>query len=152
MRVGIDDFAARLFGPADEFELPAIGANVTLGSLSSLFKRGDQKAELMNPISGVVVARNPKVIERGAEAVDAPYGQGWLLLLEPAKLQRDLNMLISGNAIAPWLEQESQRLSDLLTADTGQRLAATGGRVLPDVYGAVPGLDWDQLVQEFLRA
>ena len=150
VRVGLDDFAARLFGPADGFSLPPIGASVSLGAPCSAFSRGGKQAALQTPLNGVVVARNPKVMERAAQVVDGPYNQGWLLLLEPVKLQRDLTGLISGSRVPQWLEEESQRLSDILTADSGQRLAATGGRVLPDVYGAVPGLDWDQLVDNFL--
>jgi glycine cleavage system H lipoate-binding protein len=151
VRVGIDDFAARLFGPSDGFELPPLGANISLGGMSSAFHRGGKSAGLVDPIMGVVVARNPRIMRDGELALDAPYGQGWLLVLEPSKLQRDLGGMISGNAVEPWLESESQRLSDFLTTDTGQRLAATGSRVLPDVYGSVPGLDWDHLVESFLR-
>jgi glycine cleavage system H lipoate-binding protein len=151
VRIGLDDFGARVFGPSKGFDLPLIGANVSLGGVSCALRRDDRQAGLTDPLSGIVVARNPKALERGSDAISSPYGQGWLLLLEPAKLQQDLGRMIPANSASSWFEKESQRLSDMLTADTGQRLAATGGRVLPDVYGSVPGLDWDKLVKEFLR-
>ncbi|MCB2191905.1 MAG: glycine cleavage system protein H, partial [Deltaproteobacteria bacterium] len=103
-----------------------------------------------SPIEGVVVARNPKVLDNPAEANELPYGEGWLLLVEPIRLQRDLKGMHRGEDSVAWMEQESQRLSDLITHDTGQRLAATGGRMVPDIYGAVPGLDWQHLTDEFL--
>ena len=151
VRVGLDDFAARLFGPADSFDLPAIGDNVNLDTVGCSFERAGNRARLLNPLTGVVVARNPRVMEQGAEVVNSPYGQGWLLLIEPTAMQRDLNNLISGDAASSWLEQESQHLSDFFNAGSGQRLAATGGRVLPDLYGSVPGLDWKVLAGTFLR-
>ncbi len=58
--------------------------------------------------------------------------------------------MLRGEEGVTWMEHESQRLTDLITADTGQRLAATGGHMVPDIYGAVPSLDWKQLVKEFL--
>lgn len=150
VRVGLDDFAARLFGPADEFRLPELGMAVRGGGLELGFSRRGKQARAASPVEGVVVARNPEVLEKASEAHDSPYGGGWLLLLEPTRLQRDLRGLVFGEKSLVWMEQEAQRLSDVITADTGQRLAATGGRVVPDVYGAVPNLDWNHLVKEFL--
>jgi glycine cleavage system H lipoate-binding protein len=150
VRVGLDDFAARLFGPADEFRLPQLGMAVRGGGLEFGFSCQGNQARAASPIEGVVVARNPEVLDHASQAHDSPYGGGWLLLLEPTRLQRDLNSLVSGDKSLGWMEHEAQRLSDVITADTGQRLAATGGRVVPDVYGAVPGLDWNHLVKEFL--
>ena len=151
VRVGLDDFAARLFGPADGFELPEIGARVELGGSGPAFWRDGHQARLVNPFTGIVVARNPCVLASGADVVNSPYDHGWLLLLEPLKLQRDMSGLLGDEQVPPWLGREFQRLSDHLNAETGQRTAATGGQVVPDVYGAMPGLDWDRLVDNFLR-
>lgn len=150
VRIGLDDLAARLFGPADEFRLPQLGMAVTGGGKELAFSRAGHQARAASPIEGVVVARNPKVLDNPAEANHLPYGEGWLLLVEPIRLTRDLKGMHTGEDGVAWMEQESQRLSDLITADTGQRLAATGGRMVPDIYGAVPGLDWQHLVHEFL--
>lgn len=151
VRVGLDDLAARLFGPADEFRLPHLGMAVRGGGLEIGFSRRGNQARAASPLEGVVVARNPEVLSRAGKAQQAPYEEGWLLLLEPTRLQRDLKNLLTGETSLAWMEGEAQRLSDLLTRDTGQRLAATGGRVVPDVYGSVPGLDWNQLVMKFLN-
>ena len=150
VRIGLDDLAARLFGPADEFRLPQLGMAVTGGGKELAFSRGGRQARAASPIEGVVVARNPKVLQNPAAANQLPYDEGWLLLVEPIRLQRDLKGMHTGEEGVAWMEHESQRLSDLITTDTGQRLAATGGRMVPDIYGAVPGLDWKHLVHEFL--
>ena len=123
---------------------------VTGGGKELGFSRDGRQARAASPIEGVVVARNPNVLENPAEANHQPYDDGWLLLVEPIRLQRDLKGMHTGEDGVAWMEQESQRLSDLITADTGQRLAATGGRMVPDIYGAVPGLDWQELVKAFL--
>jgi hypothetical protein len=33
-----------------------------------------------------------------------------------------------------------------------ERLAATGARAINDIYGHIPGIDWDKLVSKFLGA
>ena len=152
VRVGIDDFAARLFGPADEYRLPELGMAARGGGLELAFSRQGNTARAACPVEGVVVARNPKVLKHADEVNQDPYDEGWLLLLEPTRMQRDLKGLKTGEQSVQWMEHEAQKLSDMLTADTGQRLAATGGRVINDVFGAAPNLDWNKLVNSFLKS
>jgi hypothetical protein len=49
------------------------------------------------------------------------------------------------------MDDEASRLTDMIAEETGHRLAATGGRAVSDIYGQVPGLDWDELRSSFLR-
>ncbi|MCB2190838.1 MAG: hypothetical protein KQI62_04690, partial [Deltaproteobacteria bacterium] len=63
VRIGLDDLAARLFGPADEFRLPQLGMAVTGGGKELAFSRSGHQARAASPIEGVVVARNPKVLD-----------------------------------------------------------------------------------------
>ncbi len=151
VRVGMDDFASCLFGRADGYRLPNLGQAARGGGLELAFSRQGQLARAICPVEGVVVARNPAALKGGDCVVESPYQGGWLLLLEPARLQRDIMGLHHGEDSLGWMEHESQRLSDLISADTGQRLAATGGHAVRDIYGAAPGLKWDRLVSEFLQ-
>ncbi len=151
LRVGLDDLAARVFGPADEFRLPRLGEAVRGGGAELAFSRGGRQARALCPVEGVVVASNPQALKRPPEMCRSPYLEGWLLLIEPVRMQRDLLGLMTGDDGVDWMTEESQRLSDLITAESGQRLAATGGRVVADVFGSVPGLNWHHLVDKFLR-
>jgi hypothetical protein len=49
-----------------------------------------------------------------------------------------------------WMETESQNLMELLGDDYAQ-LAATGGRLIDDLVGQIASLDWDTLVERFLK-
>ena len=151
IRVGVDDLTARLFGPADEYRLPELGMAARGGGLELAFSRSGHQARAACPVEGVVVARNPEVLKHPEAANRHPYEEGWLLLLEPTRMQKDLKGLRTGEESVAWMESEAQRLSDLITAETGQRLAATGGRVVEDVFGAATNLDWDALVDGFLK-
>lgn len=83
VRVGLDDFASRLFGKADEFRLPGLGEAVRGGGRELGFSRQGNQARAVCPVEGVVVARNPAALRGGGCVADSPYQDGWLLLLEP---------------------------------------------------------------------
>lgn len=150
IRVGLDDFAARLFGPAESLELPALGAAVSLGQPEMALLRDGRKADLTSPVRGIVVAQNPKLRTQPELVNQSPYGAGWLMILQPASMIKDLRYMLFGRQVEEWLEGEAGRLADLVDRESGYRLAATGGRVVNDIYGSVPDLDWSELEREFL--
>ena len=101
-------------------------------------------------MNGVVVALNNKLSEMPSLANQMPYSGGWLAVVKPTRLARDLRNLLFGNEAQAWIDSEAQRLDDMLQADREYRLAATGPRALEDIYGSVDGLHWDELTREFL--
>jgi glycine cleavage system H lipoate-binding protein len=149
VRVGLDDFALRLLGPADAFVLPELGAAVKAGQAELVLKRGEKVASFVSPVDGVVVAVNHKVLERASLANESPYEEGWLVVIEPTRLQPNLRNLLFEEEAGSWTEAEVGRLAALVSQDVEHQLAATGGRAIEDIYGNVKGLDWDQLVREF---
>jgi glycine cleavage system H lipoate-binding protein len=150
LRVGLDDFSLHLLGPLEGFDLPELGAVVRQGEPGWGFSRGDNQARVLSPVDGIVVSVNPEIKRSAAAAGETPYGEGWLMLVKPTRLQPNLRNLLYGEEVEYWLEDESARLSKL-AADSGEyRLAATGGRVLDDLVTRIPGLGWKRLVQEFL--
>ncbi len=152
VRVGLDDLAARLFGPPDHCKLPPLGRGLRGGGAEIAFDRDGHYARAICPVEGVVVARNPDVARQPSLVGQSPYARGWLLLIEPTRLVKDVKKLLIDEDAFEWMENEALRLADMITGDTGMRLAATGGRVVEDVYGSVPELSWERLAKEFLRA
>ncbi|MEW5724561.1 MAG: hypothetical protein AB1896_15730 [Thermodesulfobacteriota bacterium] len=150
VRVGLDDFATRLFGPFDRFSLPKLGSTVGQGQPGFGLTREELTAECLSPIEGVVVAVNAKAAGPGRPPVQDPYGQGWLMVIEPIRLRLGLRNLLFEEESQAWLEDEAARLTSMIAQETGYRLAATGGRALPDIYGQVPDIGWEHLTREFL--
>ena len=83
---------------------------------------------------------------------DDPYGDGWLFVLEPITPINALNLdiLISGNKSMKWMEQEFQELLKLM-GPKYEKLAATGGELVSDLFGRFPEIGWERLVKTFLR-
>ncbi|MCF8061330.1 MAG: glycine cleavage system protein H [Deltaproteobacteria bacterium] len=151
VRVGLDDFASRLFGPLDAFQLPGLGATVGQGEPGFGMVRGNLTAGGLSPLEGVVVAVNPKAAGNGPPPEDSPYDDGWLMVIEPVRMRGGLRNLFFEEEGLAWMEDEVARLTSMIAEETGYRLAATGGRALGDIYGRVPGLEWDRLRSAFLR-
>jgi glycine cleavage system H lipoate-binding protein len=151
IRIGLDDFASRLLGPQDEIKLPKLGSKVQQGGPQAVLRRSAHEAEVLSPVDGTVLAVNPKVAGSARTANDAPYADGWLMVIQPSGLRKNLKNLLFGEEGMAWMDDESMRLTSLLSDETDYRLAATGGEAISDIYGNVPAIGWDRLVNEFLR-
>ena len=64
--------------------------------------------------------------------------------------KRNLKGLYYGNESIQWMEQESQKLLNLMGPEY-EELAATGGQPIGDVFGNFPELGWELLAKTFLR-
>lgn len=151
VRMGLDDFSARLLGPLDQIRLPELGTRLQKGSPGIGLSRNRFTRELAPPVQGVVVARNPLVLKQAGRVNPSPYQEGWLLVVEPLRLRADLKKLISGKESIAWMERESGRLAARLTGQTQYKLAATGGRAIPDIFGQLQEAQWDEMADEFLN-
>lgn len=150
IRVGIDDFASRMLGPQDEIKLPKLGDTLDQNRPQATLRRDDHEADALSPVDGKVLAVNSKVTSRAGIANQSPYADGWLMVLQPTNLRKNLKNLLFGIESLAWMDDEAARLSALLSDETDYQLAATGGEAINDIYSAVPTIGWDRLVKEFL--
>jgi glycine cleavage system H lipoate-binding protein len=148
VRVGLDDFSQKLLGPADEVRLPEIGKVYYQDHLCMALFRQGQKASFEAPVDGAIEAINPKVRQNPRLIHDDPYGEGWLFMVKPVNLRRNLENLLSGEDVVIWIDKESQRLLNLMDTRAGVTLP-DGGAIADDVYGNYQELGWRPLVQEF---
>ena len=79
VRVGLDDFAARVVGQIDQIDLPARGRWLRQGERGWTIGRGSHRFEMLSPIEGEVVEVNPEVLRDPSLAHEDPYGVGWLV-------------------------------------------------------------------------
>jgi glycine cleavage system H lipoate-binding protein len=150
IRIGFDDFLVRLFGAVQELRLPPLGAELLQDQVGWSFGRDNQRAAVLAPVSGTVLAVNHRALEHPEITHHDPYQVGWLFVLEPDLPKRNLKRLYYEREGFQWMEMESQKLLALLGPEYEQ-LAATGGEALKDFYGGFPHLGWDKLVRTFLQ-
>jgi glycine cleavage system H lipoate-binding protein len=149
VRVGMDDFSQKIFGPADEIDFPEIGNVYYQNHVCMALVREGHKAKILAPVDGLIEEINPRVRQQPRLIHDDPYNEGWLFLIKPINLKYNLASLHYGETNAAWIDQESHRLLNLLDTEVGVTLPS-GGEVIDDVYGNFPKLGWRRLVREFL--
>jgi glycine cleavage system H lipoate-binding protein len=150
VKIGIDDFVARLFGPSDTIRLPAVGEFLMQGEAGWELNRNDQRAPMASPVSGIVFSVNDRIKTQPRIAHDDPYEEGWLFLLNPVSLKVNMKELYQEKESAQWIEMENRKLLKLMGPEY-ERLAATGGELIDDIYGNFPEIKWNRLVKTFLH-
>jgi glycine cleavage system H protein len=146
VRVGIDDFAAKLVGSSKKIELPTRGQWVRQGQKIFSFKDGDRKIELVSPIEGTVVEINEAALQSPGMTREDPYGDGWLIEVHSPDAKTNFRNLLSGATARRWMEEAAARLRAMVPAPAGA-FAQDGGVISDDVLSLI--LDWRAAVQEF---
>ena len=150
IRIGFDDFMVKLFGTLSEIIFPPLGSTLKKDQAGLLFSRADREAAAFSPITGTVLAVNDKARKNPGIVHEDPYHEGWLCILEPNMPKQNIKGLFYGKDSLEWTDRESQKLLHLIEPEY-QRLAATGGEPVDDVYGRFPQVGWDVLAKTFLR-
>ena len=150
IRVGMDDFALKLLGIADGYELPLMGKELNPGKPSWGLRRRGLTADVLSPLGGVIVEVNPKVREAPAAANREPYGEGWLFLIRTPDVKDAVKPLMTDRQTMGWMKSEVDQLERMIETVAGP-LAADGGTFAEDIYGHLPGLGWERLTKTFLR-
>ena len=96
VRIGVSDFAQDELGDVVYVELPAEGDEITKGEEFGVVESIKAVSDLYAPLSGTVVEVNEELFDRPELVNDDPYGDGWMLTVEPS---------------------DEDELDDLLTAD-----------------------------------
>jgi glycine cleavage system H lipoate-binding protein len=150
VRVGLDDFALRLLGPLDRIEAPLMGKEVRRNRADISLSRGTNAAEILSPVSGVVTASNLELRDRGNLANQDPYTDGWVMCLHSTDLRQDLRELMIGDQASDYLDNEINRLYQVIEEEAGP-LAADGGYLGDDIYGNLAPNIWKRLTRQFLH-
>jgi glycine cleavage system H protein len=82
-RVGITDYAQEALGDVVYVSLPEVGASVTAGSACGEVESTKSVSDLYAPITGTVTARNDALDDQPELINSDPYGEGWIIEIEP---------------------------------------------------------------------
>lgn len=145
--VGLDDFGHRLVGAVDGIELPTAGQAVEQGAAAVTLDAGGKRIGLLSPVDGEVVAVNPAA----ATSPDvAPYGEGWLFKVRPARWARDAAQLLTGDAARNWVEEQARMLAARLSPEP-VALMQDGGAPVHGIAREIDPEHWDDVAREFFR-
>lgn len=105
--IGVTDFAQKLAGTIKRVvtleEEDEIVQDKPIGTLSS----GKWTGKLYAPVSGEIVEVNEDIEDEPNLINDDPYGEGWVLKVEPSNLEGDLaNLIKVGPEFEVWMKAE----------------------------------------------
>lgn len=150
IRVGLDDFALKVLGQADAFDLPLMGKELDQNKVGWGLKRKHNLADVLSPIDGVIMEVNSKVRENPKLANHEPYGEGWLFMVRTPDIKGTMKKLMVDQDSLTWMNGEVKNLETMIEEVAGP-LAADGGYLADDIYGNLPDLGWDNLTKKFLK-
>jgi glycine cleavage system H protein len=103
VRVGITDFAQDALGDIVYVQLPEPGTDVAAGDAFGEVESTKSVSEIYAPLSGRVTARNEALADSPDLINTDPYGEGWLVELEPGD-PASLSQLLDADGYAKLTE------------------------------------------------
>jgi glycine cleavage system H protein len=148
VRVGLDDFGARLAGKVDEITLPKRGQWIRQGQKFATLVRDGQKAELVSPVEGEITSVNESLLSNIGLMNSDPYGQGWFVSVISPDLAISFRNLLNGSLARKWMAEASSRLQTEIPALAGA-VAQDGGLAVHDLTVQMPDTKWAEITREF---
>lgn len=104
--VGITDYAQGQLGDVVFLELPEVGATVTGGEPMGVIESTKSVSDIYSPVSGAVVEANVDCRDNPAAVNQDPYGEGWLVIIDPTDLL-DFDSLLGPEEYESFVAEES---------------------------------------------
>jgi glycine cleavage system H protein len=83
VRVGITDFAQDALGDVVYVDVPEVGTQVTAGQPFGEVESTKSVSDVYAPVSGTVLERNDALSDTPELVNRDPYGDGWMVLIDP---------------------------------------------------------------------
>ena len=148
VRVGIDDFGARLAGKLDAIELPKRGQWIRQGQKFAALIRDGQSTDLVSPVEGEVTNVNEALLSDTTLSNMDPYGQGWFVSVISPDLHISFRNLLNGSLARKWMADAASRLQARMPALAGA-VAQDGGVAVHDITMQMPAEKWGEITREF---
>ena len=84
VRVGITDFAQDALGDVVYVDLPEVGSAVQAEAPFGEVESTKSVSDVYSPITGTITEKNLAIDDRPELVNEQPYGDGWLVVIEPA--------------------------------------------------------------------
>jgi len=101
-RIGITDYAQKQLREIVFAELPSAGDTLKIGDPFGTLESVKAVSDLIAPLSGTIDEVNKEAGSRPELLNEDPYGEGWLLILSPTDLKKELKELMDFDKAVEW--------------------------------------------------
>ncbi len=98
VRIGVTDYAQKQLKEIVFVELPGVGSKVSQGESFGAVESVKAVSDLVAPVSGTVVEQNDEAEGSPEKINEDPYGEGWVIVVDPSDLEAELKNLLDFNA------------------------------------------------------
>jgi glycine cleavage system H protein len=84
VRVGITDYAQDALGDVVYVDVPEVGSIVKAGEPFGEVESTKSVSDVYSPVNGTVVERNARLADAPELVNQDPYGEGWMIAIQPA--------------------------------------------------------------------
>jgi glycine cleavage system H protein len=153
VRAGIDDFAAKLIGEAEEVNLPQRGQWIRQGQKVWSFRVNGELVEMVSPIEGTVADVNDEVIRHPETLTADPYGNSWLMTVQSPDAKTNFRNLLTGTMARNLAADSAKKLAAYIPQTHGNlALAQDGGKAHGDIKNQIPADKYIEITKEFFLA
>jgi len=103
--IGVTDFAQEELGDIVFVELPEVDEEFDKGDSFGVLESVKAVSDTFIPVSGRVIEVNEDLLDNPERINDDPYGEGWLIKIDPAD-DSELDELLSAEEYADFIEEE----------------------------------------------
>jgi glycine cleavage system H protein len=107
IRVGITDYAQDALGDVVYVDVPEPGTEVHAGQPFGEVESTKSVSDVFSPVTGVVRERNPALVDTAELVNQAPYGDGWIAVIE-ASDPAEFGTLLEAPAYREYVEGLSE--------------------------------------------
>ena len=86
VRVGITHYAQDSLGDIVYVDLPGPGTQVSAGQAFGEVESTKSVSDIYSPVTGSITERNARLEESPEIANQDPYGEGWMVVIEPTNV------------------------------------------------------------------
>ncbi|MGZ4109841.1 MAG: glycine cleavage system protein GcvH [Actinomycetota bacterium] len=104
VRVGITDYAQNALGDVVYVDVPEVGTSVTASQPFSEVESTKSVSDVYSPVTGTVLERNQLLEDRPELVNQAPYADGWLVVIEATDAAQ-LGELMDAEAYRAFVQQ-----------------------------------------------
>jgi len=101
-KIGITDYAQKQLREIVFAELPSAGDTLKVGDPFGTLESVKAVSDLIAPLSGTIDGVNEEVGSKPELLNEDPYGEGWLLILSPTDLNKELKELMDFDKAVEW--------------------------------------------------
>lgn len=148
IRVGVDHFAATLFGKIDNITVTTPNRWVRQGQKLMTLTFDGVSVELPSPVEGTVISVNRPALEDPSVICTDPLHEGWLAVIKAASFESDRKNLIQPAMAESWMRNSAVLLQHMCSQEPA--LAQDGGRPIQGVLKRISPELRKKVIREFL--